>query len=134
MGQVTGYAKQFWCTPPNNGQLGTFSSPPRYQVGDVIECVITTYGTNQWKYTLTNYTAGTSATAYSSRSGAGGNESWWGFEVYNDTDEMGGISGTPIVITYPGYRLSGSSSWNYAAGDSSGCVAGGVMRAYWPDP
>jgi len=121
VGNVTNEGTHFWYTPNNDGHLAIFPNEPRRQRGDHVTCTINAYidGSNnwKWKYVITDETNGASATGYSPRVGFA-KSVWWGFEVDNDGDELGGqTSSGQNQVQYPGYWLYGSSSLWYATGD-----------------
>lgn len=136
VGQITGHGTHFWYTPRNNGQLAAFGPTPHY--GDHYRCGIrrTSNGAlEEWEYNLTNMYTGQEWHETSIRYGEGSSQVWWGFEVDDSNDEMGGRAGTGNhnAIYKPGYWYSGASGLWYATGDTTSDIkfTGGTMMSYW---
>lgn len=140
-GNILGNGTNYWYTPQNDGRPSAFPNRPRIQTGDDVVCSVFAGSNNTWVYQIVNNTTGQTATATSPRSGSGGTEAWWGFEVYNNYDQLGGAGSTSRMdLIYPAYISPGGAcngAWCYATGDKVGYWAapcppcGGVQEPWW---
>lgn len=128
LGQITGEGTHFWYTPNSDGHWGRFPGAPTPHFGDHYKCIVKaeTFGVYKaWNYTLHDYSDGTDYVVQSDRHVSGTHQAWWGFEVNDSGDEMGGHAGTGghDAIVQPGYWYTGGSGLHYLTGDGNGDIA-----------